>query len=283
MTKLRTNHPLDETLPAWGVLVFESHHGQNFYMEPRQHSFVKLLYILAGKGAVVEATNRLDCRAGDIVVVPMGRRHRIADDPLHPLSLYALCVAPTVWAMDRSLAGHLPTGRVARQGRVADRVRVGLRRLLYEQTSRRLGYAAAMCGQTLELLAMLTRAAEESTAGCAVEKGNPRAKMRAYVRELDRRFYEATTLDDAAAELGIARRSFTQLFRQVTGRTWLRYVQMRRLEHARQLLRTTHRTVLAIAFECGYGDLSTFYRAFTGTEGCSPNAWRRRTSAAPPH
>ena len=33
-------------------------------------------------------------------------------------------------------------------------------------------------------------------------------------------------------------------------------------------------SVASIAFDCGFRDLSTFYRLFKGRYGCAPNAWR---------
>ena len=98
--------------------------------------------------------------------------------------------------------------------------------------------------------------------------------MRAYVDDLEDHFFEASNLDSAAAGLGISRRRFTQLFRQVTSTSWLSYVRRLRVEHAKRLLGQTQRTVLSIAFECGFEDLSTFYRAFKREVGHSPNHWR---------
>jgi AraC-like DNA-binding protein len=44
-----------------------------------------------------------------------------------------------------------------------------------------------------------------------------------------------------------------------------------------RLLKSTERTVLSVAFECGFDDLSTFYRAFKRETGVSPNHWREET------
>ena len=51
-----------------------------------------------------------------------------------------------------------------------------------------------------------------------------------------------------------------------------------RVEHARRLLQQTHRTIASIAFECGFEDLSTFYRAFKREVGTSPRRWRQGSS-----
>jgi AraC family L-rhamnose operon regulatory protein RhaS len=49
-----------------------------------------------------------------------------------------------------------------------------------------------------------------------------------------------------------------------------------RIEYACQLLREASRSILAIAFETGYEDLSSFYRAFKREKGLPPRAWRER-------
>ena len=45
-----TKHALQERLPSWGVLVLESHHGPQFSMQWRRHSFLKVVYVLQGRG-----------------------------------------------------------------------------------------------------------------------------------------------------------------------------------------------------------------------------------------
>jgi AraC family L-rhamnose operon regulatory protein RhaS len=80
----------------------------------------------------------------------------------------------------------------------------------------------------------------------------------------------------------LSRRRFTQLFRQITGESWLEHLQRQRLAHARRLLRETRRSVASIGYECGFEDLTTFYRAFKAVEHTSPLAWRTRGAADQP-
>src|SRR5262249_37604179 len=103
-----------------------------------------------------------------------------------------------------------------------------------------------------------------------------------YVAELPHRFFEATDLDQTAAELGMSRRRFTHLFREATGASWSHYLTRLRIEYARQLLRETRRGIASVAFECGFEDLSSFYRAFKRQAGVPPNAWRQTQSAPSP-
>jgi AraC family L-rhamnose operon regulatory protein RhaS len=97
-----------------------------------------------------------------------------------------------------------------------------------------------------------------------------------YVADLPHRFFEATDLDHVAAELGMSRRCFTYLFRLTAGASWSAYLRRLRIEYACQLLQQTTRSILAIAFESGYEDLSSFYRAFKRQKGLPPREWRSR-------
>jgi AraC family L-rhamnose operon regulatory protein RhaS len=76
----------------------------------------------------------------------------------------------------------------------------------------------------------------------------------------------------------MSRRCFTRLFRKAAGCSYAKYVERVRVEYACQLLRETGRSVTTIAFECGFEDLSSFYRAFRRQKGQPPQRWRQAAS-----
>ena len=77
-----------------------------------------------------------------------------------------------------------------------------------------------------------------------------------------------------ARTLGLSRRRFTQLFRELAGESWQKRVSSLRMRYAADLLRSTSISIRSIAFECGYRDLSHFYRVFKQTHGMSPGQFR---------
>jgi AraC-like DNA-binding protein len=150
-----------------------------------------------------------------------------------------------------------------------------------EQSRLAVGGAAFTVGLAWRLLGLVWRAAAEGDASEVIGSGLSRARVAEYARGLAGTFYRETSIDAAAARLGLGRRRFTTLFREETGRTWLRAVRELRLEHARRLLRETERSVVAVAFESGFTDLSHFHRVFReSTGGVSPEAWRRKQDRA---
>lgn len=76
----------------------------------------------------------------------------------------------------------------------------------------------------------------------------------------------------------ICRMSITQLrscFREVTGSTPKDYITRTRIHAAELYLSSTDHTILEIALETGFGDVSGFYRAFVAKTGVPPSDYRK--------
>jgi len=259
-------------MPAWGVYVGQSVHSADFRAPEMRHRYLKLLYLHQGA-----ATLRLDdhahrCQSGDLVIVPIGRSHAFEDQPGAPVALYMLAVRPGVVRHEPGVLARLPGGVVRLSERDRAMVNATFRRLLFEQSRAAPGCAVMMSALAGRLLVDLMRRPAPSDA--PPRHVAARDKVLAYLNRLEHRFFDPGTLGDAAAELGVSRRRFTQLCREITGTSWRKHVRNLRMEHARQLLGHADRTITAIAFECGYNDLSTFYRDFRAIEDRSPSAYR---------
>lgn len=272
-------HPIAVALPPEGVFVFESHHRPGFRMAVEQHDFLELFYVLEGAGAFHMEKCVCPCRRGDLIAVPPGMSHRIEDNPSGPLALYGIAVDRSVWRDEPGLLIHLAGDRLPVGGQLSRRVRGDLKRLLFEQTHSRPGSRTLIRGLTLQLLALLARAA---SFGEAIRRADGpatscRQMVERYVAELPHRFLEVTDLEAAAVELGMSRRRFTQLFRQITGNSWAAFVTRLRIDYACKLLKESSRSILSTAFECGYDDLSLFYRVFRRQTGLTPGGWREQS------
>jgi AraC family L-rhamnose operon regulatory protein RhaS len=251
-------------------------------MDPESHSFAEIFYVLDGAGAFVIDNHSHECGAGDVVLVPPGARHTI-EDPHAPLTLYGIGVSAELLAHDPDTIRQTRAGVVPGSRSLAGRVRAGIRRLLYEQTDTQPGGRALIVGLTLQLVASLARASAAPTAHRAEPTptdANRRAIER-FLTELTHRFYEPVKIDRVATDLGMSRRSFTRLFRDVAGCSYADFVERVRIEYACRLLRETSRGIAPIAFECGYEELSSFYRAFKRQTKLAPGRWRESGRAVP--
>ena len=96
------------------------------------------------------------------------------------------------------------------------------------------------------------------------------------VRIIDRRPDARLTLDVLARKARLSRYHFLRTFEQLTGVTPHQYARRARLREAAMKLAAEPGTVLDIALDCGFGDVSNFNRAFRTEFGMSPRAYRAR-------
>jgi AraC-like DNA-binding protein len=81
---------------------------------------------------------------------------------------------------------------------------------------------------------------------------------------------------DLAAEVAVSRSVLDERFRQVLGRSPIRYLTEWRMHLAEELLDTTELGVVPIARRVGYESEEAFSRAFKRAHGDSPGRWRAR-------
>ena len=82
------------------------------------------------------------------------------------------------------------------------------------------------------------------------------------------------TVDDLAAHAGVSRSRLDARFREVLGRSPIRYLTDWRMHLAEDLLATTDLSVASVARRVGYDAEEAFSRAFKRRHGDSPSIWR---------
>lgn len=276
MVRKLTETALAERLPSWGVLILESHHGPEFTMDWRTHTFLKVIYVLQGSGEVEFRDNSLDFATGDVVIVPPGTRNRIVDAPNAATSLYIGCIARSLVRFDPDLLDRLHVEVRRGDGHFANRVAAILRRMVYQQNEPTNNCALAMVSDSMRLLQLIVEHETKPATKQSKQEVHPTRSMRQYIASLPNRFFEETTIDQAANRMGLPRRTFTKQFAEMTGETWLAHIRRLSIEHAQKRLTQSDLPIVSIAFECGYNDLSTFYRQFRSHCGVSPAKFRER-------
>ena len=269
-------------VPHFGVVVFESRHGPGFVGELK-NDFSKFLLLIAGHARWESRRLVMNVGPDTLVHVPRDLPHRQQDLPNDPVILYAIHYRPDV--LPSFLAQEL-LQRGILQWNLSDfapsfkrDVRSGFQEMLFEQNSRTDGWEWILCARTVELavraLRLSLRVAEQNHP-VFIKGKDSSERVIAYALRLKSQFYRQETLDDAAASTCLSRRRFTELFRETMGQSWKAYLRDLRLQHGKTLLLETEKTVTAVAFECGFEDLSNFHHVFKEALGCSPQAFRQR-------
>jgi AraC family L-rhamnose operon regulatory protein RhaS len=271
--------PLVMPPPEFGVRVFESRHGPGFRGE-LQDAFSKYFLVLAGEAVWETEQSRVHLTADSFVHVPAGLRHRQMDVAGNAVTLYAvhyepgLLLGPVHARLEEAGLQHWPGARA--QSGVTQFLRACFQEMLYEQHLQREGWETVLQGKLLALAARSVRmlARREENAPVSETGWGVAERVANYVKGLETRFFRQETLDEAARSVGLSRRQFTAVFREVAGESWLERRLRLRLAHARRLLEQGENSVVAVAFEAGFEDVSNFHRVFKRAYGCTPKACR---------
>ena len=83
------------------------------------------------------------------------------------------------------------------------------------------------------------------------------------------------TMQDALRQTGLSKAHFHRCFQDATGTSLSRYLNRHRISVAKNYLQFSERSMLDIAFSCGFTSTSYFYKVFGELVGCSPKAFQQ--------
>jgi AraC-like DNA-binding protein len=106
---------------------------------------------------------------------------------------------------------------------------------------------------------------------------NADARVVHALRTVDRYPASAWTLNRLANVSSLSLYHFLRTFDRITGVTPHQYVLRARLRHAAVRLVRESGSILDLALDCGFGDISNFTRAFRNEFGASPRRYRERS------
>ena len=90
-------------------------------------------------------------------------------------------------------------------------------------------------------------------------------------------FCEKITLEDVAKKLHISRNYLCCLFREETGYKFCEYINIQRVNRAKELIRENRKNLEYISYECGFNSQSHFCTTFKKFAGCTPKDYKKRT------
>ncbi len=92
---------------------------------------------------------------------------------------------------------------------------------------------------------------------------------------INEHYADPLTLEEVASMAGFSKYHFTRLFKQYADTTFYKYLNQKRIAHAKSLLVNKELSVLEVALQCGFSNLSSFLRMFKIVTGWTPTELRR--------
>lgn len=92
---------------------------------------------------------------------------------------------------------------------------------------------------------------------------------------INEHFTEDLTLEQMASLAGFSKYHFTRLFRQYAGTSFYKYLNQKRISHAKNLLLDPNLSVTDVAMQSGFTSISAFLRMFRLVTNCTPTEFRK--------
>ncbi|MEO7297974.1 MAG: helix-turn-helix domain-containing protein, partial [Verrucomicrobiota bacterium] len=270
--------PKTVPMPEFGVVVFESRHAPDFTPSVLKQDFSEFLLVVDGKAHLEGGGRAFELSEGSFLHIPAGEKYFYRDVLSRPVTLYALQYKDLVFpasirdVLDSCGIIHwnLNTPDYPQQGSI----RAACLEMLFEQQSKQPGWESVLSSKLLNLGVWALRLCSRSALfqpSAFEPNADSKARVASYAVRLRTQFFQHKSLDEAARTCGLSRRRFTELFRESTGQSWHKYILSLRMEYAKELLCKTEKTIIAVAFESGFEDVSSFNHVFKEMLGCSPS------------
>lgn len=99
-------------------------------------------------------------------------------------------------------------------------------------------------------------------------------KFRFVTSYVEEHFSEEISLEQVADLAGFSKYHFSRLFHQYTDMSFYKYLNQKRINHARVLLADSTLSVTEVALQSGFSSLSAFLRMFKQINKCTPTEFK---------
>ena len=247
------------------------------------HDSMELVFVKRGAGLIQVGTRTDSAHMGDIFIFAPGTLHALRqaegqsmeyENIIFELELLGgagdLCAEKYLLPLQSGrllLPAHLtpndlcylPAAACLREAEDANR-------------SQLPGYELALKGALLRFLALLIAQGKPLPPAETADT----QRLKTVLQWLAAHYGEPLCVADAAAVCSCSSSHFMRWFRQMTGQSFIAFLKEYRLNTAAEALHTTDETVLTIASQCGFENLSYFNRAFKAHFGMTPREYRKK-------
>lgn len=258
------------------------------YVPLHWHDSAEIIVVKKGAGIVSLDMTELTCREGDFVLVLPGHLHAIlplrSGDGLVRME-YENIIFDTSLLLTRRQ--DLTSGMIEAflKGAWAPEVLHFTKkerwhdnaRLIIEETDllcglKPEGYQIAVRGNLLRLFYLIVSRTVRTPAKTKPEKLD---KMKTIVKYVEEHFAEPISIADAAQIIGYSESHFMKFFRANMGRSFISWLDDYRLSMAARMLKLSDDSILQVASDSGFTNLSYFNRSFKAKYKMTPRQYRK--------
>ena len=244
---------------------------------------MELVFVKRGTGLVQVGAESCPARMGDIFIFTPGTLHALRQAEGQCMEYENIILSWSFWAGRGPLCREISASAAKRAlvaACAADPERFVLsagRRLpagRWRDANRAKlpGYELQVKGHCCGFLPLLLAQGRQRLAAETADT----QRLKTLLQWLSAHYTEELRVADAAGVCSFNASHFMRWFRQMTGQSFVAFLNEYRLNAAAEALQATDETVLTIASRCGFENLSYFNRAFKAHFGMTPREYRKK-------
>ncbi len=239
------------------------------------HDFCEITYIEKGNGCYYVNGARYEVGAGDIVIFNQEEPHGWMVEG-ETMEVTVLIFSPRLIAEQPSYCseeyikpilfwGSDFVNLIEAEDKRTDKIHSIMSDILEESEKRENGYTNMIHSDIVRIIILLIRHYENRDPDLQENLSEKRKSIRRLEEALNFiniHFTEMITLDQVAEISYMSPTYFSAYFKKVTNSTFREYLTFLRLNHAQELCVTTDYSMADIAMQCGFNNMSNFYKLY---------------------
>ena len=245
------------------------------------HNEIEVTLVLEGMSKIgINARSQL-LSAGEMAFCPSGSIHYI--ESVGPSRVIILIFHPDI--LHNILPGiHFGTEFI-KQDSLKNQKSLSIMNeyikcIYQEMTNQQAGYRAMGKGYLAILLTLLMRECPIPPKS-SNEDSHAIFLVQSAVSFIEENYTEEITLDGLAKQLCVSVSHLSRIFSRTTGYSFKQFLNDIRVQKARELIMSSNKQMIDIAFECGFNSMRTFNRVFKEATDCNPTEYRNQAMNNP--
>lgn len=248
------------------------------------HEHLQIYYFIDGKALIQCGNNTFQVHPEDIILVNSGESHYLKSKSDN-LAFFIIRFEPNfIYSNKADIIQTKYLAPIINDGIIFDnyienddKFHELVKEALSEYFNKELGYELSIKGIVYNLIVLLLRnhihylLTEEEF---RKRKANLQ-RFSSVFEYIEKHYLEKITLNDLSNRASISKHHFCRIFKELTGKTAIEYINGIRLEKAVDLLNETDNNITEIALKCGFENINYFSRVFKSQYRISPSQFRK--------
>ncbi|WP_309119650.1 AraC family transcriptional regulator [Paenibacillus sp.] len=279
--------------PAFPFNVFDIVPPEKQIMHLHWHDDWEIVYFRQGNAVFHIGSERVRPQPGDLLFVNRGLIHTGFAEDDGKVRYAAVVFHPSLVAGSLADAYHLQIIGPFASGKSFFPIHIGAEHpqhpsavalvedLIAEYGAKAKGYELAIRSKLHLLLIHLLRHHDVSGGRTRVHGFDEElyGRFKELIAYIENRYADKLTVQLAASIVNLSEYHFCRTFKKITGKTFVEYVNLHRINAAERLLVDTTTPVTEIAYRVGFSSINYFSQMFKHYKRCSPSQCRKRQGA----